>query len=258
MSKKKNLNTHKGPTEHQSYQSPRFCPYKKPRNKKTKVKIVALDSNILIDMERVYMRRPDAYLTAEYRKNLINLYGLFKSGKICFCITPTVKEEVTDNNPNLHEFLYDILDKSIMLEINSNERRSFEKSIGRLVTAYSQSGLFVGQDNDSHICAESAFFNINLITHDNHFNMIERVVNVNKKHLPFGDVKVAHPIKSNDFMKIYKNGGISSLAEPQNLDILDSNTQEKFERLGYITKETVEVELVPTKRGLKTNEGLIL
>ncbi len=249
---KKNLNNHKGPIENNLHRNPRFCPFKKKNNKKKKIPVVALDSNILIDMESVFLRRPDKYLTPEYRKCLINLYTMFKAGRICFCITPTVKEEVTDNNPNLHEFLYDVLSESIMLDINPTKKKDFNKKISAIASDYVQNGVFVDQENDAKISAESAYFNLTLITHDKHFKPI-RIMHVNNKHLATetSNPDYAHSINPQDFMKMYKNNREWEIPDPENLNDLSAKVQDKFSKIGYNPKKVVEVKLVPTKRAKK-------
>lgn len=209
---------------------------------------IALDSCIVIDMMKMLRSNRPYNTYSQYFKGLRKLlnHSVFgkdhnynKDGDIVFCILPHVLQELTDSNGEIYSSMQGFVkDRMVILEIDKEYQGSFEKKVSKISKKYCELGYFLGEDNlpttDSLIVAESAIFNLNLLSRDHHicldkkdrnpYEKIKRILEVNRRALSNDfDGKQAQPLRIDAFMREFDKEAI--MPKFRNADYLNVGVQ---------------------------------
>lgn len=143
---------------------------------------IALDSCILIDFLKLIDPDSKVNKKSPYYVALRELLGksvyrkdgsINVDGKYIFCVLPTVMEEISNPNHQLHNVMKDFVNnRAVVLELDKFKEKQFEKLVGKLVAAYVERGLFCDNEGnptyDAFIVAQASIFNMMLISNDHH------------------------------------------------------------------------------------------
>ena len=143
---------------------------------------LALDSCILIDFLKLidpnskvnkkspyYIALRDLLSKSVFRKDgTINI-----DGKYIFCVLPTVMEEISNPNHQLHNVMKNFVqNRTIALELDQFKEKQFEKLVAKLAFAYAERGIFCDSEGnptyDAFIVAQASIFNMMVISNDHH------------------------------------------------------------------------------------------
>ena len=94
-------------------------------------------------------------------------------GKYIFCVLPTVLEEVSNPNHQLHNVMKDFIqNRTVVLELDQFKEKGFEKLDAKLAFAYAERGIFCDNEGnptyDAFIVAQASIFNMMVISNDHH------------------------------------------------------------------------------------------
>lgn len=226
------------------------------KRQKGEIIYIAVDSCILFDLANKCKGKRNGNWTKEYMSCLNRLLfnNVFDndgnrnlSGRIAICITPTVMEELVDQNGGLvYNCVSEIVrNKTIPISVNKNYKIAFDKQRDRLITAYNNAGYFLDENGapskDAFIMAEASIFNLTLISQDKHFTKenteeetkrkIEKILSINRSILD-GDFNgyQAQPRKLENFFGVLSKG--QKISSIENTSILSESS---FNRLNSIT-----------------------
>lgn len=157
----------------------------KPQEVDKSVQLIALDSNVFIDMshEMAGKRRDVAEVTENFYDRLAAIRKLAENGKVKFVIPPTVLQEITVSGLNKSEC--DFIQKYCLIMQPKGKKETAEK-ISKLTMEYVRSGIMPrGKKHpygDAMIMAQATVGGLNLLTNNyRDFEVYDTELNFYKK-----------------------------------------------------------------------------
>ncbi len=218
------------------------------KERKNEVMFISIDSCIAIDMVKIlngtapYKTSPQYYskLKRLLSQSIFGKGGTFnKRGNVCFCIMPHVLQELSKENGEIYSKMKKFVEeRTIVFNIDSSYRRSFDRRVGKIVEDYCHLGYFLSEDGgpttDAYNVAEPSFFNLTFLSRDRHVcknlkdknpeRKIRDIRMVNRKALSSCfDGEQAEPRRIDSVFYLLDNG--KSLPKYINEDYLIPNQQ---------------------------------
>ncbi len=252
MSKKKNLNTHKGKAV-----KDKIHRYNPPVRAKFKVRggdfsYFAVDTNIILHFINVFEGR-NALNTRVY-SNLFklvdnNIFGsggrINRKGKFVMLLLPAVLEELKDKFGNIHPMIKEFIeDRMLIVGIKDEKCAEFNEKVQKIMQCYKKQGLFLEKNGkvgtDGKIMAQAAVLNLDILTQDHHFGVYEtgkeKIELMKSIHKSVVDLKPtnpqAQPQDLNTFFTFYHQG--KPVAQIENKIYLSDNTLKTLNDLKFI------------------------
>ncbi|MBP3431275.1 MAG: hypothetical protein J6K39_00210 [Clostridia bacterium] len=211
---------------------------------------IAVDSCILIDIERLFTNRLSSSISADYKTCLSGLVkgsrlgadGEIKKGKFVLMLLPCVADELSNYQGEFHNVMKtSVLPYTFKIEIADELKDAFEGETLRLVRAYNKAGLFLDEHGmptlDGVIVAQASILNLNLISRDSHIvknvhKKAEKIMSINRKHLQsdFNGFQ-ARPVKLEQFFNTYMKG--NPIPYPENAEYLSNQSYFRLKELGF-------------------------
>lgn len=225
--------------------------YTKHKHKKPKLTYVALDTNIIIDMEKIIRGTAPIKKSPQYFSSLHKLLdnsALTKNGKrnpnghIVFCVLPSVYLELVDHDGHIFAPLKQFIEnRTLIFKPNLATQKQLTKYSNKLAKEYKHNNLFIEQKSDAEelmmdafVVAESAIFNINLISRDSDVTIdfskknpkykIEKIKHINRKALAFLGENQAEVMRVDYFLDKFHKDVI--MPRPANIELLSNGTQQ--------------------------------
>ena len=238
--------------------------YTKHKTRKPKLTYVALDTNIIIDMEKIVRGTAPIRKSPKYYSSLHKLLennALTKNGKrnpnghIVFCVLPSVYLELVDHNGHIFEPLKQFIEnRTLIFKPNLATQKQLTKISNKLAKEYKNNQLFVEHKGnaeelmmDAFVVAESAIFNINLISRDSDVTIdfsqrnpkrkVEKIKHINRKTLAFLGDNQAEVMRVDYFLDKFHKDVI--MPRPENIELLSNGTQQFIFDLEHDKKITM-------------------
>lgn len=274
MSKKRNLNKHKGPVKMsgKKFNDKRFEIAECPKLVQGGKAYIAFDSCAVINMAKAECHMLDTAFHNRREKALhenleeLRKRSAIKNGFVCdrgqyvMCIVPAVLEEVDMHGKQFSERIQKDLQKQyLVLRVSPEYQQQFDALTGKIMQEFKKNGFFVNgwgefMEHDAKITAQAAIFNLSIASQDEHLNS---ALNGHRQHIQFlcarylpGDHNghQAVPMTLREIMTMIRNN--ERLPELENSLILTDETRKQLERLGYCPNEYVRPN--PTLIALQT------
>lgn len=226
--------------------------------------LVALDTCVVIDMA-FFCCKSKKERNKSVKREYLNALGkllqrnvmskVSRNSNICFCITPGVRKELTNNKGKYFGRVKNFVERNIVsLDINENAKSKFLGKIDLLVDKYCEKGYFLENKLptvDAINVAEASYFNLYLLSNDHHIctyrkdedprKKIEDIREINRSQLAHEYRSViAAPQRPEQFMRLLNSG--KKMAKPKRLDELELGSKTKI--VATVPKRTIKENIL--------------